>query len=156
MFKKKKLILLTFVIKNFMKKRGGILIITFLTSVATFMCSKKQFKQEGEYQNSKYIAYYFHPTARCEECLNLESFLKELIETRYKEKGFQFSSLNVEDKINEHFRNKFNLMFGSVVLFDINLENWKNLDSVWAYTHDKENFFRYTEREINSFINQNK
>ena len=103
----------------------------------------------------KYTAYYFHPTARCTECLNLEAFLKELIETKYADKGFEFSPLNIEEKQNEHFRNKFELMLSSVVLFDKTSEKWKKLDSVWSYTHDKENFFRYTENEINNFINQN-
>ena len=30
---------------------------------------------------------------------------------------------------------------------------WKNLDSVWSYTHDKEKFFNYTEEEIRNFMN---
>jgi hypothetical protein len=131
----------------------NILYIFVLLTVIFISCGKET--QENKRTEIKYTAYYFHPTARCEECLNLEAFLKELIETKYAEKGFQFSPLNIEEKENEQFRNKFELMFSSVVLFDNNSEKWRKLDSVWSYTHDKENFFRYTENEINNFINQN-
>lgn len=129
----------------------SVLFCLFLMTVI-YGCGKET--AENTSKEIKYTAYYFHPTARCEECLNLESFMKELIETKYTDKGFEFIQLNIEEKENEHFRNKFELMFSSVVLFDKNSEKWTKLDSVWSFAHDKQNFFRYTQNEINNFINQ--
>ena len=117
-------------------------------------CTKRvENKQDAE---SKYIAYYFHPTARCESCLNLESFLKEMIEKKYSAQGFEFKEINIEDKENQHYRRDYELKFSSVIISKIESgkeTKWKNLDSVWSYTDNKELFFIYSEREIDGFIN---
>jgi len=123
------------------------IILLILLSLLAFACSN---------DNTKYIAYYFHPTARCQSCLNLESFMKELIETEYIEDGFQFKEVNIDEEENEHYKKDFDLIFSSVII--VKLENdkqikWKNLDSVWSYTNDKGKFFNYAEEEIKNFMN---
>ena len=123
------------------------LILFLLLSLSAFVCSDN---------NTKYIAYYFHPAARCQSCLNLESFMKELIDTKYTSDGFHFEEVNIDEKENEHYKNDFDLQFSSVILvkFVNNKQiKWKNLDSVWSYTNNKENFFNYTEQEITDFLN---
>lgn len=100
-----------------------------------------------------YTAYYFHPTARCESCLNLEAFLKELIETKYSKEGFEFKEMNIEQKENEHFKKDYDLKFSSVIILNKENNKWKNLDSVWSFTDNKEKFFNYTSKEIELFIN---
>ena len=123
-------------------------IILFMhLSLYAFACSNN---------NTKHIAYYFHPTARCQSCLNLESYMKELIDTKFNEDGFHFEEVNIEEKENEHYKKDFDLQFSSVIL--VKFENdkqikWKNLDSVWSYTNDKEKFFNYVEQEITDFRN---
>ncbi len=120
-------------------------------------CQSKNEEKNNSKSSKKYIAYYFHPTARCLECLNLESFLKELIETKYSDKGFDFKPLNIENEENQHFKNDFKLTFSSVVITEYesdSLKQWIRLDSVWSFCYNKEDFFKYTEKEINNFINQ--
>lgn len=129
----------------------SVLFCLFLITVI-YGCGKET--AENTNKEIKYTAYYFHPTARCEECLNLEAFLKELIETKYTDKGIEFKTINTEEKENMNIKNKYEIMASSVVLTEINSDKWKKLDSVWSFTHDKVNFFRYTENEINNFINQ--
>ncbi len=146
-------------LKNINNKSINIISILLLNLflVSLVGCESKDEPQFNSKVNKKYIAYYFHPTARCTECLNLESFLKELIETKYTDKGFKFKALNIEEKDNEHFKKDFKLTFSSIVIakYDMNNEpQWIKLDSIWSYTHNKEEFFRYTEKEINNFINQ--
>ena len=116
-------------------------------SLYAFACSNN---------NTKYIAYYFHPTARCQSCLNLESFMKELIENKYTEDGFQFNEVNIDEQENEHYKKEFDLQFSSVILVKFENEKqikWKSLDSIWSYTNDKEKFFNYAEQEIKDFLN---
>lgn len=100
--------------------------------------------------------YYFHPTARCESCINIENFTKELIETKYnKEPEIEFITLNIDDAQNEHFRKDYKLKFSSVILTKQKNsieEKYKNLDSIWTYSSDKEGFFKYLESEIKEFI----
>jgi len=128
-------------------------IILFLLFPILFLaCSKENSVKQSKDFDEKYIVYYFHPTARCESCLNLESYIKEVIETKYKNDGFIFKSINIEDKENEHFRKDYDLKFSSIVLLNKENNKWKNLDSIWAYVEAKEEFFRYVQKEINSFI----
>ncbi|MCX7833334.1 MAG: thioredoxin family protein [Ignavibacteria bacterium] len=133
--------------------------IIILTILIVFTsCQTKNDNKNNLKSEIKYIVYYFHPTARCKECLNIESFIRELIETKYKNKGFEFISLNIDEKENEHFKKDFQLSFSSIVIVENNSDKekqWIKLDSIWSFTEDKEKFFSYTEKEINNFINQN-
>lgn len=133
-------------------------IFVFILLFYSIGCQSRDKATDEKNSNVKYIAYYFHPTARCEECLNLESFLKALIETKCANKGFEFKPLNIEEKENEHFKKDFQLTFSSVVItkYETGMhKDWIKLDSIWQFTHDKKNFFRYAEKEINNFINKN-
>ena len=116
-------------------------------------CKKTVKEKQGNNSEAKYTVYYFHPTARCESCINLENFTKELVENKYAAKGFLFKEINTELSENEHFKKDYDLKFSSVVLVNSVNGLWKNLDSVWSFTDNKEKFFIYAEREINTFMN---
>jgi hypothetical protein len=125
----------------------------FVLAVILYSCKTQENKIES---GVSYTMYYFHPTARCESCINIENFTKELIETKYnKELKIKFIALNIEDTQNEHFRKDYDLKFSSVVLTkqkDNKEEKFKNLDSIWTYSSDKEGFFKYMDSEIKEFI----
>lgn len=116
-------------------------------------CKKEEVKTES---GVSYTMYYFHPTARCESCINIENFTKELTESKYsKNPEIKFIALNIEDAQNQHFRKDYNLKFSSVVISkkkDDKEEKFKNLDSIWTYSGDKEGFFKYIDFEIKEFI----
>lgn len=109
----------------------------------------------------KIIAYYFHPTARCQTCLNIENFSREVVETKF-EKEFKggtiiFRALNIEDSANEHYRDEYNLEYSSLILTKLAGERqtkWKNLEYVWKFAHDKEQFFKYVTFEIKNYLNE--
>lgn len=129
--------------------------VLILFAIFLFSCSEKENSSKSD-KNNKFLVYYFHPTARCESCINIENFTKELIETKYsQEPVIEYKPLNIEDKENEHFRKEFNLKFSSVVIVDIkdkSVNKFKLLDSVWSFSDNKEKMFRYAEREIEDFI----
>lgn len=103
-----------------------------------------------------YTVYYFHPTARCESCINIENFTKELVTTKYSTPiAMKYIALNIEEPENEHFKKDFNLKFSSVVITKSKkgeIEKYKNLDSIWTYSDNKFNFFKYADSEIQSFL----
>ena len=103
-----------------------------------------------------YKVYYFHPTARCESCINIENFTKELVTTKYTTPlAMKYEALNIEETANEHFRNEFGLKFSSVVIAKYNkgkVEKFRNLDSIWSYSDNKFNFIRYADSEIQEFL----
>ncbi len=131
-----------------------IIILIFITTSLLFnSCSKDKILGTNDIT---YTVYYFHPTARCESCINIENFTKELITTKYTTPlAMKYVALNIEDPENEHFRKDFNLKFSSVVIVKSKkgeTEKYKNLDSIWTYSENKFNFFNYADREIQSFL----
>jgi len=129
------------------------LIIFCVLAIFLISCKSEDKKIESDIS---YTIYYFHPTARCESCINIENFTKELIETKYaKNPEIKFIALNIEDTQNEHFRKDYDLKFSSVVISkqkDSKEEKFKNLDSIWTYSSDKDGFFKYMDSEIKQFI----
>jgi len=117
---------------------------------------KKQEQLKEKISGAEYKIYYFHPTARCVGCINIETFTKGLIDSKYKSNpAIKFEVLNIEDPKNEHFRKDYNLKFGSVVITKAGSggeEKFKNLDSIWTYSEDSAGFFKYMDREIKEFI----
>ena len=133
------------------------IILMLLVSVSAVFCGGERSQPPAEESKVSYAAFYFHPTARCESCLNLEAFAKELIESKFSKTGFVFKSIDIDEEENEHYKKDFGLTFSSLVLVKYkngSQLNWKNLESVWSYTNDKEKFFGYTEKEIKNFITE--
>jgi hypothetical protein len=109
--------------------------------------------------NKKVIVYYFHPTARCSTCINIENYSKETVETKFKkeqkDKILYFRSVNIEDSLNEHFVNDFKLTSSSVILVMYGGKkrtDWKNLEKVWTLEKDKEKFSIYIKIELQQFL----
>lgn len=135
-------------------RRATLLSLIFLLLGMVFIsCGKEKVLGSNDIT---YTVYYFHPTARCESCINIENFTKELITTKYTTPlAMKYVALNIEEPENEHFRKDFNLKFSSVVIVKSKkgeTEKYKNLDSVWTYSENKFNFFNYADREIQSFL----
>lgn len=133
---------------NCMKK----LLLFFILALSIISCKKEEVKTET---GVSYTMYYFHPTARCESCINIENFSKELLETKYlSNPKIEFKALNIEDTDNQHFRKDYDLKFSSVIISkrkDNKEEKFKNLDSIWTYSENKEGFLKYLNTEIKEF-----
>lgn len=129
------------------------LLLFFTLLLFAISCKKEEVKTES---GVSYMMYYFHPTARCESCINIENFSKELIETKFnKNPEIKFIALNIEDNQNQHFRKDYDLKFSSVIIskkVKEKEEKYKNLDSIWTYSSDKDGFFKYMDSEIKEFI----
>ncbi len=115
---------------------------------------------EQEYKTET-IVYYFHATARCPSCINIEKFTEELIKTSFAEENRKgvifFRELNIEDSVNEHFIEDYNLQFSSVILarfVNSKQVKWKNLEHVWKLSSDKKQFFKYASTEIKDFLKE--
>jgi hypothetical protein len=110
----------------------------------------------------KLIAYYFHPTARCVTCRNIEAYAIEAIE-KWKEANetpITWKELNIDDSVNEHYVKEYDLQFSSLVVAKFTggkKTNWKNLEETWKLVNDKKAFIKYVDSELDNFITkQNK
>jgi len=107
----------------------------------------------------KIIAYYFHGTRRCVTCKKIEAYSQEAIESKFKrelESGqLEFHSVNFDEEDNKHFIKDYELYTKSLVVCDYNKgkqARWKNLEKIWQHVRDKEEFFKYVQNEISSYL----
>ena len=120
--------------------------------------SEKRLESSGfsESNESEFVTYYFHPSARCETCLNIEAYSKNAVETwsTDNKRELAWKALNIDDPYNEHFRNDFNLQFSSLVIAEYKegkIAKWKNLEEIWNLADDKSKFISYVNNELNLF-----
>jgi hypothetical protein len=105
------------------------------------------------------IAYYFHGTRRCSNCIKIESYTKEAIDSAYgaalKDSSLVWRVVNTDEEANNHFLDDYQLYTKSVVLVDMQdgkQVRWKNLEKVWDYLGDKEAFKKYIRDEVALFL----
>lgn len=108
----------------------------------------------------KILAYYFHPTARCVTCRNIEAYSIEAIKEWEEKTGNNvvWKELNIEDSVNEHYVDEYELQFSSLVIArytEGRKDKWKNLEETWKLVNDKDSFKKYVIFELNQFIKNN-
>lgn len=113
-----------------------------------------------EIKTQKLMAFYFHPTARCVTCRNIEAYSLEAIKEWEERSGIKvtWQELNIEDSVNTHYTEEYNLEFSSLVIArytDGRKDKWKNLEETWKLVNDKEQFKKYVKVELNRFIKNN-
>jgi hypothetical protein len=107
------------------------------------------------------IARYCHGHARCSNCLKIENYSREAIETglrRDLDSGrLRFEVVNVEEPANRHYVQDYGLYTKSLVLVAQSggqeLRH-KVLNDVWNYLSDKAAFQAYVRSETEKFLQQ--
>ena len=110
---------------------------------------------------NKVIAYYFHGNTRCHTCHKMEGYAKEVIENNFtnelKDGELIFKAVNIDEKDNKHFVDKYQLYTKALVIskIDSNKEiKYKNLSKIWECVGNKDRFFEYVINEINSYLKE--
>ncbi len=109
--------------------------------------------------SSRLQAYYFHGKARCRKCIDMENYTREALETGFAEemdrKEIAFQVVNLNEPENKHFIEDFQLTNISVILSlqkgDALLE-FKNLEQVWGFVRNKEQFMAYVQEETRAML----
>ena len=102
-------------------------------------------------QAKDYTLYYFHSNFRCATCKKFESWTTKAA----GHLPVAFKIINTDDKENAHFLTDYALYTKSVVVTDNN-SNFKNLDKIWSYSNNQDDFINYVSDEIKAFIRSNK
>jgi len=107
------------------------------------------------------IVYYFHGNFRCASCHRIEQYTKEAVEQYFSDElrsgRLVFSPINVEKQGNEHFVKDYQLYTKSVVLSLVKNEaeiKHINLEKVWNYLGNKEQFFSYIKSEVEEYLGE--
>lgn len=108
------------------------------------------------------IAFYFHPTFRCPECLDIEALSREAIESGFDraiENGdLIWIVLNMEEPGAEEFVEEFKLDTSTLVIADMHggqQTRWKKLEKVWELLNDRDGFVKYVQEEVAAYLGNN-
>ncbi len=133
--------------------------VVFLCSFLIFLTVYGVFADQDNYV----AVYYFHTNFRCVSCHKIEQYTGETINKSFtneiKNGSLKYSVINVEEKGNEHYVKDYQLYTKSVVLSMVKngkeVKN-KNLDKVWQYLSNKDQFMEYVKTETESFLRETK
>ena len=109
------------------------------------------------------IAYYFHGTVRCVECLKIEKRARDVIEQQFKPglaaQRLVFKPVNYDLPENAHFLQDYKLPCPSLVIVrrkDGKDDKWKLLGDTWKLVEDAKKFDRYVKDEVSVILNGKK
>ena len=109
-------------------------------------------------QERAVTVYYFHGQARCETCLAIESATERVVRERFAGEldagTLRYEAVNYDAPAERHFREEYNLAFGSVVVQGVGDDRpWENLAEVWTRIHDDPaEFEAYLVEHISSML----
>lgn len=105
--------------------------------------------------------YYFHGNARCVNCYNMEKWMKELMETSFKNEvdagKLTFRIINTDEKDNAHFMTDYGLYTKSVVLAlvkDGKQVKFENMSKIWDVLRSKDKFSQYIKEGIERYLKE--
>ncbi|MCX5787853.1 MAG: nitrophenyl compound nitroreductase subunit ArsF family protein [Elusimicrobia bacterium] len=107
------------------------------------------------------IARYCHGNARCSNCIKIEQYSREAIETGLRKDldsgRLRFEVVNVEEPANRHYVQDYGLYTKSLVLIAEaggKEVRHKVLNDVWNRLDDKNAFIAYVKSETASYLKQ--
>lgn len=108
----------------------------------------------------KVIAYYFHNTQRCMTCNKIERLAEDALREQFaaalEEGQLEWRTVNMEDPLNAHFVQDYQLVASSLVLVDLHngaQRDWTNMKKVWQYVHDDEaKFKQYVAEQTRKYL----
>lgn len=105
------------------------------------------------------VAYYFHTTQRCANCLKIETYTYEAIEAGFADElqsgRLIWRMVNTDEREHEHYLTDYKLYTKSVIIAELRAGQqvrWKNLEKVWTLLRDKEKFQKYIRDEVRAWL----
>jgi hypothetical protein len=99
--------------------------------------------------------YYFHRTARCENCLKFEAYADEALRGSFPEAladgSLEWRVVNLDDTTNAHFVGDYDLFESSLVVSRVRQgaeTAWRKLDAIWSLVEGKDAFLEYVAFEV--------
>jgi len=108
----------------------------------------------------RFVATYFHNTARCVTCRSIEQRSRDTIQTAFAAEiasgRLAWRALNMEEKESEHYAIDYDLPYASLVLAEMDGERevrFKVLEQTWDLVHKRQPLLEdYVENETRAFL----
>ena len=102
---------------------------------------------------------YFHNTVRCPTCHKIEEQSTQAIKFHFEKElkagKLVFRVINVDEPANEHYNTDYQLYTKSLIVSEIKdgkEVRWKNLEKIWEFVRDEEQFDKYVHTEIADWL----
>ena len=114
---------------------------------------------DAEKAEREVVLYYFHGNRRCRTCRSIEANAREAIDARYGEElasgALQWKVLNVDEPVNQHFNQDFDLVSGGLVGVEMNgndVARYEVLQDAWTLVRDEIRFMQYVQRSVRGYL----
>jgi hypothetical protein len=111
--------------------------------------------ERGRPPVDRVIVYYFHRTARCDNCLRFEAYASEALRDTFADQlaegRLEWHAINLDQPENEHFVATYELVESSIIVsrfLDGEEAEWRSLDEIWELVGDKPAFMDYVSWEV--------
>ena len=105
------------------------------------------------------VVTYFHNTMRCPTCHKIEELSTQAIKFHFEKElkagKLVFRVINVDEPANEHYNTDYQLYTKSLIVSEIKDGKeirWKNLEKIWEFVRDEEQFDKYVHTEIADWL----
>ena len=119
--------------------------------------------QGSEAQASKpshyFTATYFHGNFRCPTCHRIETLSEAAVASNFanelKSGELVWRAVNVDEPENRHYNTDYQLYTKSLIISEIKdgkEVRWKNLEKVWNFVRNEQQFDQYVSSEIKAWM----
>jgi hypothetical protein len=105
------------------------------------------------------IACYFHRTVRCPTCKRIGTYIEESVSTGFapqiKNGNVKMLMIDFQDARNQKYTEAYQISGPTLVLMDVHdgkVASWKPAPKVWSLVGNKDEFFRYVQGEVKSYL----
>jgi hypothetical protein len=105
------------------------------------------------------IACYFHRTVRCPTCRRISAYIEESVSTGFssqlKDGSVKMVMIDFQDARNQKYTQAYQIAGPTLVLMDVHdgkVTSWKPAPKVWSLVGNKDEFFRYVQGEVKSYL----
>jgi hypothetical protein len=116
-------------------------------------------EQPAATASHKVVACYFHRTVRCPTCKKISAYIDEAVKDGYaaeiKAGKVEMILMDFQDPKNQKFTEAYKISGPTLVLMDVHdgkVTSWKPAPKVWSLVGKKDQFLKYVQDEVRSYL----
>jgi hypothetical protein len=109
------------------------------------------------------IACYFHRTVRCPTCRRISAYIEESVSTGFapqiKNGSVKMLMIDFQNAKNQKYTEAYQIAGPTLVLMDVHdgkVTSWKPAPKVWSLVGNKDEFLKYVQGEVQSYLDGQK
>lgn len=132
---------------------------TFALMLAGEASSARSADQPAGAPSHQVIACYFHRTVRCPTCRTISAYIEESVKAGFaaqlQDGSVKLTMIDFQDPKNQKFTQAYRITGPTLVIVDVKdgkVAAWKPAPKVWSLVARKDEFFKYVQGEVQSYL----